>query len=37
MASNMNMREATLNGAILRVAYFCKVRRFALFCKLLVA
>ena len=29
----MNMREATLNGSILRVAYFCKVRKFALFCK----
>ena len=36
MASNMNMREATLNGSILRVAYFCKVKKFALFCKVLV-
>lgn len=26
----MNMREATLNGSILRVAYFCKVKKFAL-------
>lgn len=35
----MNMREVTLNGngAILRVAYFCKVKKFALFCKVLVA
>lgn len=33
----MNTREATLNGAILRVAYFCKVRKFTLFCKVLVA
>ena len=32
----MNTREATLNGSILRVAYFCKVRKFALFCKVLV-
>ena len=23
----MNMREATLNGSILRVAYFCKVKK----------
>lgn len=33
----MNMREATLNGSILRVAYFCKVKKFALFCKVLIA
>lgn len=33
----MNMREVTLNGAILRVAYFCKVKKSALFCKVLVA
>ena len=37
MVSNMNMREAALNGSILRVAYFCKVKKFALFCKVLVA
>lgn len=32
----MNMRKATLNGSILRVVYFCKVKKFALFCKVLV-
>lgn len=33
----MNMREATLNGSILRVDYFCKVKKFGLFCKVLIA